>query len=85
MPLIEDEGPLWEENWWSHLLGYVEWEGRAVRALFAGTGGAVSIHSSLYNIEPTLVIEHDHSTRIHRRKDAGARAFSYQVMHYTVT
>jgi hypothetical protein len=54
VPLIEDEGPLWEDHRWSHLLRYVEWEGRAVRALFAGAGGAVNIHSSLYNIEPMV-------------------------------
>jgi hypothetical protein len=85
VPLIEDEGPLWDDHRWSHLLGYVEWEGRAVRALFAGPGGAVNIHSSLYNIVPTPVIDLDHSTGLHRRKDPGAGAFSYQVMHYTVT
>ena len=85
VPLIEDEGPLWDDNRWSHLLGYVEWEGRAVRALNSGTGGAINVHSTLYNVEPVLEADHAQSTGLHRKKDAGAGAFSYQVMKYVVT
>ena len=85
VPLIEDEGPLWNDIRWSHLLGYVEWEGRAVRALFSGTGGAINVHSTLYNVEPVLVADHAQNSGLHRKKDAGAGAFSYQVMQYIVT
>jgi len=85
VPLIEDEGPLWNDQRWTQLLGYVEWEGRTVRALLAGTGGAVNLHSKLYNVEPFMAPHEEGGTDLHRTTDPGSGAFSYQVMQYKVT
>jgi hypothetical protein len=46
-------------------------------------GGAINLHSKLYNVEPFLTPHQEGVVELHRTpEDPGAGAFSYQVMQY---
>ena len=85
VPLMEENGPIWTQADWSHLLGYVEYEGRPVRAMLAGAGSAVNLHATLNNVVPSMATRRPDSSGLHRGNDAGVGAFSYHLMQYDVT